>query len=332
MSDVDGQQSLFIPVAPDHTVTIRTGSLSNNHLYSVMVSTNHMQWSPITNVVGSGSNFAVRANVPDGWHKVTYRYVDMSAGQVGLRPSMVWIPPGNFMMGSPITEAERFSDETLHKVTLTKGFYMSKYLVTQGEYLSLMKSNPSFFSGPMNLPVDSVNWNDATSYCAALTQQEQLAGRLPTGWAYQLPTEAQWEYACRSGSTTAFFFGNTLRGAVANFSSSHEYDARTGTTLRSRPVGYNGQTTPVGSYRANAWGLFDMCGNLCEWCQDWYGPYPTGSATDPTGAITGSNHPLRGGAWDGFGTYCRSALRFNDVPINGHHDFGFRTVMAPIQR
>ena len=130
--------------------------------------------------------------------------------------NMVWIPPGTFVMGSPTNEAERDSDETQHTVTLTQGFYMGKYAVTQGEYLALMGSNPSYFTThdyngnpirpDLNRPVEQVSWIDATNYCAHLTQQEQAAGRLPAGWVYRLPTESEWEYACRAGTTTAFHY------------------------------------------------------------------------------------------------------------------------------
>src|ERR1035438_6723839 len=147
---------------------------------------------------------------------------------------MAWIPCGTFTMGSPTSEVERYSDETQHTVTLTKGFYMGKYAVTQGEYLALIGSNPSWYtpangySQDLNRPVEQVSWADGTNYCAHLTQQEQAAGRLPSGWVYRLPTESEWEYACRAGTTTAFNFGSAIHGGMANFYSYLEYDASVG--------------------------------------------------------------------------------------------------------
>jgi formylglycine-generating enzyme required for sulfatase activity len=246
--------------------------------------------------------------------------------------NMIWISPGTFSMGSPTNEALRNPDETQHTVTLSHGFYMGKYLVTQGDYLALTGNNPSFFSTAfgfpqkLNRPVDGVDWSNVTNYCALLTQQEQLSGRLPTNWVYRLPTEAEWEYACRSGTTTAFYFGNQLRSGMANFDGRSEYDSVLGTITNSAGV-FLSQTTVVGNYEPNAWGLTDMCGNIFEWCQDWYGAYPTGPITDPQGAATGTDHVLRGGGWEVPGYYARSAIR---VPFAATtYDVGFRVVLAP---
>ena len=254
----------------------------------------------------------------------------------------VSIPPGTFVMGSPDSEKYGGSGagETQHTVTLTKGFCMSKYLVTQGDYLSVMGSNPSYFhyyNGVLDtsLPVEQVSWYDATAYCEALTEREQLAGRLPAGWVYRLPTEAEWEYACRAGTTTAFYFGNTIRGGMANFYSYYEYDAVIGDIYKKVPVGYVGQTTRVGSYDANLWGLYDMCGNVFEWCQDWYGTYPAGPASapaiDPVGPASGSLRVMRGGYWGSLGGYCRSAYRLSITPGLRGYFIGFRPVLAPGQ-
>jgi formylglycine-generating enzyme required for sulfatase activity len=258
-------------------------------------------------------------------------------------PNMVWIPCGTFVMGSPTSEAERYSDETQHTVTLTQGFYMGKYAVTQGEYLALMGSNPSYFTTrdwngntiapDLNRPVEQVSWIDATNYCAHLTQQEQAAGRLPSGWVYRLPTESEREYACRAGTTTAFHYGNALHGGMANFFDYYEYDASIGDIYVSNPaVPWLPRTTTVGSYQPNAWGLYDMHGNVWEWCQDWYGSYPTGSVTDPQGPSSGSDRVIRGGFWYGYARICRSAYRFN-IFYPDYRDFGigFRVVLAPGQ-
>ncbi len=247
---------------------------------------------------------------------------------------LVWIPAGTFVMGSPTNEAERNSDETQHTVTFTRGFFMSKYLVRQGDYLSVMGRNPSQFTGNTNFPVEKVSWIDATNYCAKLTQREQAAGRLPSGWVYRLPTESEWEYACRAGTTTAFYFGNAIRGGQANFDSYYEYDSTNGTiTTNNARVGYICRTSPVGSYAPNPWGLYDMCGNVLEWCQYWYGPYPTGngSVIDSVAPATDSNRVLRGGSWASLGRDCRSAFRHHDSPNGRSYFVGFRPILAPGQ-
>jgi formylglycine-generating enzyme required for sulfatase activity len=256
--------------------------------------------------------------------------------------NMVWIPPGTFVMGSPTSEAQRYPDETQHTVTLTKGFYMGKYAVTQGEYLALMGSNPSYFTTrdyngnaippDLNRPVEEVSWDDATNYCAHLTQREQAAGRLPSGWVYRLPTESEREYACRAGTTTAFHYGNALHGGMANFYDYYEYDASVGDIYVSNPaVSWLPRTTTVGSYQPNAWGLYDMHGNVWEWCRDWYGSYLTGSVIDPQGPTSGSLCVFRGGCWYGHGRNCRSANRISYYPSHGDYNIGFRVVLAPGQ-
>jgi formylglycine-generating enzyme required for sulfatase activity len=155
-----------------------------------------------------------------------------------------------------------------------------------------------------------VSWDDATNYCAHLTQQEQAAGRLPVGWVYRLPTESEREYACRAGTTTAFNFGSAIHGGMENFYDYYEYDASIGDIYVSNPaIPWLARTTTVGSNQPNAWGLYDMHGNVWEWCQDWYGSYPAGSVTDPQGPTSGSSRVIRGGSWYGYGRYCRSAYR-----------------------
>jgi formylglycine-generating enzyme required for sulfatase activity len=257
-------------------------------------------------------------------------------------PNMVWISPGTFVMGSPASEAERYSDETQHTVTLAQGFYMGQYAVRQGEYLALMGSNPSYFTTidwngnpippDLNRPVEQVSWIDATNYCAHLTVQEQAAGRLPAGWVYRLPTESEREYACRAGTTTAFHYGNALHGGMANFYDYYEYDASIGDIYVSNPaVPWLPRTTTVGSYQSNAWGLQDMHGNVWEWCRDWYGTYPSGTVTDPQGPASGSARVIRGGGWDGHGGGCRSAIRYDYYPSGTGSSIGFRVVLAPGQ-
>jgi formylglycine-generating enzyme required for sulfatase activity len=238
---------------------------------------------------------------------------------------LVWIKPGTFTMGSPSTEKERYSCEGPQtQVTLSQGFWMSKYETTQEEYLAVMGSNPADFTGNMKRPEEQVSWDDATNYCAKLTDRERTSGRLPSGYAYRLPTEAEWEYACRAGTTTATAYGDSLSSTQANFNGSSPYNGNA-------EGPYLGKTIMVGSYAPNAWGLYDMHGNVWEWCLDWAGTYPGGSETDPRGTTTGSIRVLRGGCWYDYGWYCRSAFRFGRKPDIRNGYVGFRPVLAPVQ-
>ena len=275
--------------------------------------------------------------IANQWGSTNSRTAALTAPPPPPSPEMVWIPPGTFVMGSPASEAERDADETQHTVTLTQGFYMGEFLVTQADYLAVMGNNPSYFT-PANgytldltRPVEDVSWYDATDYCAQLTAQEQAAGRLPVGWVYRLPTEAEWEYACRAGTTTAFYCGSALLSGMANFDGQYGYDASVGDIYNANGI-YLGCTTAVGSYQPNAWGLYDMAGNVEEWCMDWYGGYPAGSVTDPTGPPSGSFRVIRGGGWLSFARYCRSAYRGNIYYPSYRLDYlGFRVVLAPGQ-
>ena len=213
-------------------------------------------------------------------------------------PNLVFIQPGTFTMGSPTNEAERGLDEVQHQVTLSRGFWIGKYLVTQGDYLSVVGSNPSHFQPPIfasdpTRPVEEVTWLNATNYCVLRTQQEQTKGLIPTNLVYRLPTESEWEYACRAGTIDAFYLGSGLYSEQANFDGHLEYQAASGTVYNASGIQL-GATTPVGSYAPNRWGLYDMIGNVLEWCQDFYGPYPAGSVVDPQGAVSDLNRVVRG--------------------------------------
>lgn len=236
---------------------------------------------------------------------------------VSLVLNMVWIVPGTFVMGDTSSDPDYQSDEGPQTVvTLTNGFWMGQHPVTQGEYLAVIGSYPSYFTGDLSRPVEVVNWFDATNFCYTLTQRERSAGRLPTGWAYRLPTEAEWEYCCRALNTSRFYFGDDP-GDSASLTNYAWYSVNSG-----------GSTQPVGKLLPNAWGLVDMVGNVFEWCQDWYGAYPGGSVTNPQGAATGSNRVLRGGSWYDGAASCRSAQRYGINPSFANYGDGFRVVLA----
>lgn len=273
-----------------------------------------------------------------------YRAVSVAAP---ADTNLVFIQPGTFTMGSPTDEADRYGDETQHTVTISRGFWMGKYLVTQGDYVAVAGSNPSFFrngrsgsfyggtggtiTNELVHPVEQVLWIEATNYCAMRTQQERAGGLIPTNYVYRLPTESEWEYAARAGTTTAFYLGSGLYCGQANFNGQYEYDAARGNIYNPSGI-FLGITVPVGSYAANPWGLYDMIGNVLEWCQDWYGNYPGGSVIDPQGPATGSGRVLRGGWWAWNAKDCRSALRYYFSPDLRFNDFfGFRVLLAPGQ-
>jgi outer membrane protein assembly factor BamB len=243
-----------------------------------------------------------------GEAKAFYRAIAIVApvGPAGF----VWIPPGTFVMGSPPTEEGRDSDEIQHTVTLTQGFWLSDHEVTQAEYRAVMGNNPSVFNGD-TLPVESVSWEDAVLYCQKLTERERASGRITAQQAYRLPTEAEWEYAARAGTTGA---RHGDLDAIA------WYSANSG-----------GQTRPVKQKQPNAWGLHDMLGNVWEWCGDWYGAYPTGSVTDPPSPGSGSYRVYRGGSWIRGAGLARSASRNGDVPGFRSDYLGFRPALSSVR-
>ena len=225
-----------------------------------------------------------------------------------LKLELIWIKPGTFMMGSPATEVGRNKAEGPQMiVTLTKGFWLGKTAVTQGQYEAFVGTNPSTFKdvGP-DAPVEHVSWLDAMEFCKKLNARERAAGRLPAGYAYTLPTEAQWEYACRAG-TTGPHAGNPETMAW------HKENS--------------GDTThPVAQKTPNAWGLYDMYGNVLQWCADWYGDYPGGAVTDPTGPERGYFRMARGGSWR-VGLF-RSASRAGGSSGRRDYTIGFRLALA----
>jgi len=237
-----------------------------------------------------------------------------------MTPEMIKCPAGSFMMGSPESEPGRCSDETQHQVTLTQAFLMGRYPVTQSLYEAVMGENPSEFKGPTR-PVETVSWYDAVRFCNALSGKLGLApaylvgkGDAPevscdfTSPGYRLPTEAEWEYACRAGTTTLYYNGDSDAdlGDIAWYSANANFT-----------------THPVGQKAPNAWGLYDMAGNVWEWTWDWYGGCP-GAISDYTGPQIGNYRVLRGGSWHNLALYARAAYRNYDVPGKCSSYRGFR--------
>jgi formylglycine-generating enzyme required for sulfatase activity len=196
------------------------------------------------------------------------------------------------------------------RVTLTQPFWLGRTEVTQAQWVAVMGSNPSEFKGE-SLPVENMSWDDAMEFCRKLTAQEKQAGRLPAGYAFTLPTEAQWEYACRAG-TTGDYAGDPDAMAWYNNNS-------------------GGTTHPIGTKQANAWGLADMHGNVFEWCRDWYGNYPGGAVTDPKGAASGSFRVSRGGSWYFEASFARSAFRNSNSSAYRLYRVGFRPALGLVQ-
>jgi formylglycine-generating enzyme required for sulfatase activity len=239
-------------------------------------------------------------------------------------PGMAIIPHGTFQMGSDAVFGPPYygdvGEKPVHQVTISRCFWIGRHEVTQAEYQALMGTNPSAYVGA-NRPVDSVNWFSARNYCWALTAQQAALGKLPAGYEYRLPTEAEWEYACRAGTTTEYDVGDAVFCNQARFRYSYHSD--------SECIGWATGTAPVGSYPPNAWGLYDMKANVWEWCIDYYASYTAQAVTDPY-IPSGLHRVIRGGSWQLYSHYCRSADRGGYFPGFALDQFGFRVVLAPI--
>jgi len=241
------------------------------------------------------------------------RDVDTADLGGGMKMELVYVPAGSFQMGSPDSEQGRNDSEgPVHTVELD-GFWMAKYEVTQEQYEAVMGKNPSNFKGAKN-PVEMVSWNDAADFCRKLADKVGRASSpASAGRTFRLPTEAEWEYACRAGSTTRFCFGDSDNG----LDEYAWYTANSGSKAH-----------PVGEKKPNEWGLYDMHGNVWEWCGDWYAEYGAGSAKNPQGPSSGEGRVLRGGSWIHNPYSCRSAsrVRYGYVPTFTNHTGGFRVV------
>lgn len=249
---------------------------------------------------------------------VTLKTGDVVTNSIGMKLGVV--PPGEFQMGSPMTEEKRSGDEAPHRVRLTKPLFVGVYEVTQAEFQQVMETNPSGITDSERLPVQNVSWEQAIAFCRKLSE---LPAEKAVGRTYRLPTEAEWEYACRAGSTTPTSYGLAIGSGQANFDGNYPYGS-------AETSSFVGKPQAVGSYEANAWGLYDMHGNVWEWCNDWYAAdYYTMSANeDPQGPETGISHVIRGGSWYNFGYVVRSAYRSEFTPPLEANIYGFRVVAS----
>ncbi|OQX09233.1 MAG: hypothetical protein BWK73_23315 [Thiothrix lacustris] len=245
-------------------------------------------------------------------------YADLTLNNLTQR--FRWIEPGTFLMGSPESEAERDDDEVQHQVTLTQGFWLADSTVTQSLWQAVMGKNPSSFTDNANNPVEQVSWNDSQEFI------KKLNGLLP-GLQAKLPTEAQWEYACRAGTTTPFSFGNNITPEQVNYNGNYSYS-------NGKKGLYREKTVPVKSLPANPWGLFEMHGNVWEWCQDvWQEKLPASPVIDPEGVAGGDQEAgvervVRGGSWYDYGRGVRSAIRYRGDPAGRGIDLGFRLALG----
>ena len=244
-------------------------------------------------------------------------------GGVGLELVGILANPGGFLMGSPSAEAGRYSDEGPQQaVTLRQSYYMGKLEVTQAQWLAVMGSNPSWFKGDLALPVESVSWNDITRPATGFLDRLNaltIATR-PAGMAFRLPTGAEWEYAARAGTATRYSWGEDPVGAAIGNHAWYSANADGGSGR---------MTHRAGGKLPNPWGLYDMAGNVAEWCQDWYGSYSSLPLTDPTGPTGGKHKLLMGGSWEYDANGCRSAYRDALGPDSRVNAVGFRVVLTP---
>ena len=247
---------------------------------------------------------------------------NLATAQGSATQRLRWIEPGSFLMGSPEEEPMRESDEgPRHAVTLTQGFWLADSACTQALWLAVMGANPSYFKDNPENPVEQVSWNDVQTFLRKLEE------RLP-GCKAALPTEAEWEYACRAGTDTPFSFGAQITPGQVNYHGNYPYAG-------GKEGQYRGKTVPVKSLPPNAWGLYEMHGNVWEWCADGQRKYDGQPQIDPTGPVPeqGQDTPpaLRGGSWDGSARWARSAYRYAARPGDAAQDGGFRLCLRSIE-
>ena len=328
--------------ATELTITGAAGATCQIQWTDNLSVTSH--WSHLEHAVLSGQDYLLT----DSTVPATSRYY---RAVWTPNTNLVWIPPGVFTQGSPTNELHRSSIEGPQMtVTISRGFWMGKYEVTQGDYVAVMGTNPSYYngdrSGPpdndqdygvdLSRPVEMVTWFDATNYCAKLTAQERAAGRIPTNSTYRLPTESEWEYACRAGTTTRFYYGDDL-DYTNLFQYAWYYDTS------------DLQTHSVGQLLPNAWGLYDMAGNVWEWTTDWYQehsqiPHSCCASFNPKGgdreqsydpqfpAVRIPRKVIKGGSFLCSANYCRRyrpAARFPEPIDSSTSNIGFRCIVRP---
>jgi formylglycine-generating enzyme required for sulfatase activity len=331
---------LFPDGVSDHHVRWMANQMLSSYLIAQNVGTDGYPWTrlgytynwkPGADRYGC-SEYVVRKNAVVTIDEVIpYREYCAGASFVGLKAGnersvagvrLCWCPAGRFVMGSPPNEPERRPDEGQVEVTLSKGFWMAKYELTQGQWKRVAGKLPDRPTDKLpendNLPVGNVNFAEAETFCRKLTEHARASGELPAGWEFRLPTEAQWEYACRAGTTTATAFGDKLSSTQANFKGEPYNGAGPGPSL--------GRAAVVGSYPANAWGLHDMHGNTYEWCRDWYHVKLPGGVDPDLHGATAKSRVRRGGCWEDDGWPCRSAFRVRFEPERRHEHIGFRVV------
>ncbi len=297
----------------------KTFTLSESGTYQIKVTASGYKLYQATKKIEIGKEYDVSVHLEkERDESETVRVVTPPGDKTitnSLGMKFVKIPAGSFTMGSPSSEPDRDSDETQHRVTISNSFYMQTTEVTQGQWKAVMGSNPSKFSDCGNeCPVEMVSWDDVQEFIKSLNRKGE--------GTYRLPTEAEWEYAARAGTTTPFSFGSCLSTDQANYNGNYPLEGCSKGTYRQKPVS-------VGSFSPNAYGLYDMHGNVWEWCADWKGDYPSGSVTDPTGPSSGSPRVIRGGSWSNIAQYCRSADRLSVTPGPRNYILGFRLCFSP---
>ena len=293
---------------------------------------------------GASNSKYIVVNLENGTKRYTNQPPDLSKDD--CRTTELWlrrIPAGSFTMGSPDSESGRDTDENQHKVTLTKAFFIGVFECTQRQWELVMGNRPSHFSNAdhyMTRPVERVSYNDIRGSssnggagwpeCGHAVDSTSFLGKLRamTGLEFDLPTEAEWEYSCRAGTATPLNSGKgvTAPDECPNMAKVGRYLFNGGTESGKTAAG---ATAKVGSYLPNAWGLYDMHGNVWEWCLDWYEEYPTASVEDPKGASSGQYRLMRGGSWSNEAQYCRSATRISDRQSTRGDGSGFRVALRP---